>query len=178
MEAVLTYFLPRLLPAEVSFQIIAHSGKSSLEKSLPRKLRGWREPGVHFVVVRDNDGADCLKIKANLREICVKAGRPDTLLRLACQELEAWFLGDLAAVGRAFSRDNLARLQNNSKYRDPDTLLKPSLELKALLPGYQKVNGARNIAPLLNIDKNTSVSFKVFVQGVRKLFAPASASLD
>lgn len=55
MKILLDGLLPRLLP-EVSFLCIPHEGKQDLEKSIPRKIRAWREPGICFVVMRDNDG--------------------------------------------------------------------------------------------------------------------------
>ena len=47
--------LTRLLPRNVSSLVIPHEGKSDLERSIPRKLKEWREPDVHFVIMRDND---------------------------------------------------------------------------------------------------------------------------
>ena len=40
------------------FICVPHEGKQDLEKSIPRKLRAWREPSAHFIVVRDNDGGE------------------------------------------------------------------------------------------------------------------------
>lgn len=54
MKALLAGLLPRLFP-ELRFICIAHEGKQDLDKSITRKLRGWREAGVRFVVLRDND---------------------------------------------------------------------------------------------------------------------------
>ncbi len=45
MKTLLDELLPRLFP-ELMFQCVAHDGKGDLEKSVPRKLRGWQEPGV------------------------------------------------------------------------------------------------------------------------------------
>lgn len=62
MKAFLLEFLPRLVPGwrhEEHFLLVPHEGKSDLDKSIPRKVKAWREPGVRFVIVRDNDGADC-----------------------------------------------------------------------------------------------------------------------
>ena len=58
MADLLDGLLPRLFPA-LRFQCVPHDGKQDLEKSIPRKLRAWREPGVRFVVTRDQDSADC-----------------------------------------------------------------------------------------------------------------------
>ena len=51
MKVLLDGLLPRLFP-DVAFLCVPHEGKQDLEKSLPRKLRAWREPGVRFVVLR------------------------------------------------------------------------------------------------------------------------------
>ena len=65
MKVLLDGLLPRLLP-DLPFLCVPHEGKQDLEKSIPRKLRAWREPGVRFVVVQDNDGSDCLARKQHL----------------------------------------------------------------------------------------------------------------
>ena len=44
MKVLLEGLLPRLFP-ELPFLCIPHQGKQDLEKSIPRKLRAWREPG-------------------------------------------------------------------------------------------------------------------------------------
>lgn len=59
MKALLEGMLPRLFPG-LNFQCVSHEGKSDLDKSIPRKLRAWREPGVRFIIVRDNDNANCI----------------------------------------------------------------------------------------------------------------------
>ena len=48
MKYLLLELLPRILPENVEFQIIPHNGKRDLEKSIPRKLRGWRYSFCHF----------------------------------------------------------------------------------------------------------------------------------
>lgn len=169
MKMVLDNLLPKILPAGVGFLVVPHDGKSDLVKSLPRKLRGWNEPGVAFVVMRDNDNGDCLAIKLKLLDICNKCGRPDSLVRIVCQELESWYLGDLKAVGEGFGKPKLAKLQVKSMYREPDRMGNPSQEMKKLVSSYQKVGGARTIAPKLDLDSNKSKSFNVFVSGVKSL---------
>ena len=109
MKELLDGLLPRLFPG-LPFLCVPHEGKADLERSIPRKLRGWREPGVRFGVVRDNDGGDCRARKKALRGLCEAADRPDTLVRLACQELEAWYLGEPEALAEAFGRHALRDL--------------------------------------------------------------------
>ena len=106
MRDLLVGLLPRLYPNTV-FECLAHEGKNDLEKSIPRKLRAWREPGVRFVILRDNDGDDCVRLKRRLLQSCQQAGRPDTLVRIVCQELEAGYLGEPDALAEAFENERL-----------------------------------------------------------------------
>lgn len=168
MAEFLKGFLPVALP-EVDFLCIPHQGKKDLEKSIPRKLRAWTEPSDQFVIVRDNDGGDCQKIKTRLRRLCAGSPRKAALIRLACQELEAWYLGGMGALESAFGKPGLARLGGKRKFRSPDKLAKPSQEIRRIIPEFQKVSGARIIGPALaqTAGDNCSKSFQVFVSGVR-----------
>jgi hypothetical protein len=50
--------------------VLEHQGKSDLEQSFPRKIGHWRSPNPpRFVIMRDNDGADCLAKKDQLRRL-------------------------------------------------------------------------------------------------------------
>lgn len=101
MKVLLDGLLPRLFPT-TSFPCVPHEGKQDLEKSIPRKLRAWREPGVRFAIVRDNDGGDCRRLKDRLRRLAREGQRKDTLVRIACQELEAWYFGSPDALAIAY----------------------------------------------------------------------------
>ncbi len=171
-EAMLTGLLPRLLPEGTTVRYIVFDGKQDLEEHLVRRLRGYRVPGSRFLVLRDQDAAECHAIKNQLLEMCQRAGRADTLVRIACHELESWYLADLAAVELGLEINGLASKQNKRKYRVPDDLANAADEL-AKLTGqrYQKVGGSRAIGPHLNIDNSRSRSFAVFVAGVKKLTA-------
>jgi hypothetical protein len=168
MKEALQGLLPRILPDGVHFICVPHEGKSDLERSIPRKLRGWKTPDTCFVIVRDQDAADCHDVKDRLVELCQEGHRPDSLVRVVCRELESWFLGDLEAVEEAHGV-NVARLQGRRKYRNPDTVGNPAAEMARLVPGYQKVAGARAIGPRLDPARNRSPSFRAFVDGVRRL---------
>jgi hypothetical protein len=168
MKVLLDGLLPRLFP-EMQFSCIPHDGKQELEKSIPRKLRAWQEPGVLFVVLRDNDNAVCKSTKANLQSLCKDAGRPDSLVRLACQELEAWYFGEPEALAKAYGRKDLEKLARKARYRDPDSIQKPSIELARLIPEFQKVSGARLMSEVLICLNNASRSFQVFYRGLGSL---------
>lgn len=177
MKVMLDGLLPRLFP-DLPFLCVPHEGKQDLDKSFPRKLSAWREPGVRFVVVRDNDGADCDGLKRRLVDLCTDAGRGDTLIRLACQELEAWYLGDPLALAEAFDDPALARIGARARYRDPDNVRQPAKALEELVPSFQKVSGARAMAPLLAVERSASPSFSAFVAGVKRVWESMTAAGD
>jgi len=165
MKVLLDGLLPRLFP-ELRFLCVPHEGKQDLEKSVPRKLRAWNEPGVRFVVLRDNDGTDCQALKTNLTELCQDGGRDDSLVRIACQELEAWYLGDFEALAREYSKPALRKFEKKALFRDPDAVTRPSSALERILPEFQKVSGARRMAQRLLPQKNRSRSFQILIEGV------------
>ena len=169
MKALLDDLLPRLIP-EMPFLCIPHEGKRDLEKSIPRKLRAWHEPGVRFMVIRDNDGGDCLELKNRLTQLCVGAGRGDTLVRIACQELEAWYFGEPAALAKVFENNHLSELGNKAKYREPDAIPNPSKELAKLIPEFKKIAHARRMAAQLSRNGNRSRSYQVTMDGIERMF--------
>ena len=141
-----------------------------MELSIPRKLRGWNEPGdIRFVILHDQDNKDCVTLKKQLLEICQKNSERPFIVRIACQELEAWYFGDLNALAQAYGKPKLRRLTHQRKFRVPDSIPMPKEILQKLLPEYQEISGAQKIAPLMDIEQNVSTSFRQFVKGVRRL---------
>jgi hypothetical protein len=167
MKVLLDGLLPRLFP-QLSFLCVPHEGKQDLEKSIPRKLRAWREPGVRFCVVRDNDGADCRALKRRLVNLCREANRKDVLVRIACQELEAWYFGAPDALADVFGREELRRLHRQAKFRDPDVIDRPARTLTSLIAEFRKVSGARRMAARMTRD-NSSKSFQSLILGIERI---------
>ena len=165
MQVLLDGLLPRLFP-DLPFLCVPHKGKRDLELSIPRKLRAWREPGVRFAVIRDNDGGDCEQLEAKLKQLCNRSGRGDTLVRIACQELEAWYLGEPAALAKAFDKPKLQNLGRQARFRDPDALRRPAVEIERLIPEFQKRSGARRMARHLTRERNRSSSFRALMEGI------------
>jgi len=174
MKELLKIILPKILPDDFeNCLILPHSGKSDLAKSIPIKLRAWQNSDDKFIIVHDRDGNDdCRQLKAELLSLC-EDGRNDYLVRIVCVELEAWYFGDLQAVSRAYGKD-YTPLAMKSKYRNPDKLGNAKEELRKLVPTYQPIGGARQIAAHMDVDSNTSHSFRVFVSGVRKMCRPVN----
>ncbi len=161
--------LPRILPEDVNVRYIVFEGKQDLEKNLEKKLSKWLIPDTTFVVMRDKDGGDGPTIKARLLGICNNAGKNNVLIRIACHELESWYLGDLKSVETALNLKNIAKLQSSKKFRDPDKLANAAQELVSITKGtYQKVSGSRMIGQILKITGNCSNSFNVFINGMNR----------
>lgn len=175
-KEVLKVILPKILPQGVFSKMIVFQGKSDLKKNLQRKLqhRIQQRQGNEevFLVLMDQDGDDCVAAKNGLRNIIDETGKAGrTLVRIACHELESFFLGDLAAVEQGLGISGLSRQQNNRKYRVPDNLANAPEELKKLTKDqYSKISGSRSIAPFLKIDGSSrSTSFNNLVRGIKKL---------
>jgi hypothetical protein len=165
--------LPKLLPGVVFVHYLVFEGKQDLERQLVRKLRGWKMPNSSFVVLRDQDAAECVVVKAKLKQLAIEAGREETLVRIACRELEAWVVGDWRAVGEAFGRPELHAQALKEVHRAPDRLVRPVEALRKFVPQYQKRDGARRVGPLLDPARNQSDSFRSFCTGVQRLVMDA-----
>ncbi len=176
MREVLQAILPGILPPEISLRLVAHEGKQDLERSIPRKLRAWQNPEARFVIIRDQDAANCEVLKQHLLQLCETAGRTNCLVRIVCRELESWFLGDLNAVSQAFDLPKLSKLKDKEKFRNPDHLGNAASELQKLVGNYSKIGGARAIAPHLDLAGNQSHSFQVFLEGLQRLVAEMVAA--
>jgi len=168
-KEMLRGILPRLLPEGIRWQTIVFEGKQDLEKRMGLKIRGWQFPDSHFVILRDKDSDDCYAIKKRLQEKSENAGQSDALIRIACHELESWHLGDLSAIERGLEI-HLSQSQKSAKFRNPDLIANASEELNKITKfRYQKVGGSRAISPYLNLESNTSISFRIFIEGLCKL---------
>ncbi len=151
-------------------EYIVFEGKSDLEKRLSRKLKAYLDSSAVFIVLRDKDSGDCNAIRTSLSEKCTQARRGERcVVRIAIHELESWFLADLSAVERAFGIKGLSTKQKKEKFRNPDTITSPYRELRQLLPDFQKVSGARAIAPYMDLANQRSASFAAFIRGYQRM---------
>ena len=171
-RALLESLLPRLLTPEIAFRLVPFEGKQDLENQLARKIRGYQNSIARFVVVRDLDShPNCVDLKTRLMGLCQQSGRGhECLVRLACTELEAFYLADLRAVEDALDLTGLSAKQASKKFRSPDRLGSPSHELKTLTRNrYEKVAGSRAIGHRLALDNERSPSFRNLVAGIRRM---------
>ncbi len=169
--AMLEGLLPKLLPDDVVPRYITFEGKQDLEGQLVRRLRGYRNPDALFVVMRDQDAQpNCKTIKRKLERLCTQARRRGVLIRIACKELEAFYLPDLDAVERGLGIAGIAAQQATRKFRAPDRLNSAKEELRRLTNHrYQPVEGSRAIGSCLDPENGRSRSFRNLVAGIRRL---------
>jgi hypothetical protein len=176
MKVFLDGLLPRIIPSSIDVQTIPHEGKSDLEASIPRKLKGWRRPGARFFILRDQDAADCGAVKTRLCSLVAATGRSHVCVRIVCRELESWLLSDLKALADVFENPSLANLGASERFRNPDTIGNPLQELRRIVPRYQKVSGARRVGPQLDPSRSSSVSFRFFLAAVQAAVADVGSS--
>lgn len=174
MMELLRGVLPKVFPEWVENQdwiAVPHNGQSDLEASVPRKLRAWNVPGDRFIIMRDNDGGDCRALKQKLQGLAADKPADQVLVRIVCQELEGWFLGNLDAVKEAYP---VAARNINAKHRrypDPDSMTNAADELKQLTEVPGKLSRARAISTHMSIEANLSRSFQVFIAGLQRIAA-------
>jgi len=190
--AAMSELVPRIIGKQVSFRHHVFQGKPDLLKQLPSRLRGysrWLPADYRIVVLLDCDNDRCQDLKAQLDDISAGAGlisrrRPDqrgrfhVLNRIAIEELESWFFGDVGALTQAYPGvpPTLARRRG---YRDPDGIAGRTWEkLERVLQdagyyggGIPKIEVARNVAQYMDPERNRSRSFRVFCDGLKQLLA-------
>lgn len=176
MKEFLTILLPNILTKKwhlnENYFIRSFEGKNDLQKNIPSKIKflsNWNHEAVGIIIMQDQDSSDCKVLKQKLLDICNQNGNCPKLIRIICRELESWYLGDFSAINKAYPNFKHQNFINKAKYRIPDNC-NASDELKKILPEFQKVGGARNIAPFIDINQNRSESFKQTVTGVLRFF--------
>lgn len=198
-ERALGVLLPRIVPG-VYFEIRVFRGKIDLLKKLPHRLKGYAswitQADTCVVVLVDRDDDDCLTLKADIEQMVASAGlstataapaghRVQVLNRIAVEELEAWFFGDIPAICAVYPRVP-SSLGQQAKYRDPDAVSGGTWEaLERVLQkhsyqrgGLAKVVAATEIAQHMNVEVNRSRSFQVFRDGVRRLVAGGTGAAE
>ncbi len=172
MKHFLDNILPSLLPQGIILNqncfIRPHEGKQHLQKEIPKKVRAFKHSTVpvKVIVIHDQDSSDCILLKAELKQLLDRAGPIPSLIRIACRELEAWYLGDMDAIQRVYPRFNPVQYRNWAKFRDPDHLT-ASEELRKLIPEFQKGFASREIPKHMNILGNRSRSFNHLITGLQ-----------
>lgn len=189
-QAALEQLLPRLLPGCVC-RIRVFEGWQDLVGQLKNVLQGYHrrilregEADLRIVVLLDGDGIWARR-KADLEAKAAAAGLLTkttalpgqvfhVLNRVAVQELEAWWLGDKAAIMAAYPGVKPAHFKG--AYRAADAPPKPNDVLwevlkkgRHFLAGKRKTQWATDISQHLDPERNTSASFQAFRTGLAAL---------
>jgi hypothetical protein len=174
MEIFLRVILPELLPnpyvLDQNCFIRPHQGKSDLQKSIPRKVQAFKNfpQSVRLIVIHDQDSNDCQKLKATLtRLVEEKNAELPKLIRIACRELENWYLGDLTAVEKVYPDSKASSLQHKAKFRNCDKL-NGSEEMLRLTKNFTKSFSAREMPQQMSFEDNKSTSFNHFITGLQR----------
>jgi Domain of unknown function (DUF4276) len=188
--------LPRLVPNH-TFAIYPHQGKGKLPNDtqsppdpkhrgvldlLPATLRAWGKsfsPETDRVVlIVDQDTDDCRWLLDELSKMLATIEpAPFCLFRIAIEEVEAWYLGEWAALKRAFPKAKKALWL---KY-EQDTVCQTWESLQQIIqdPVDRKTSWAEKMGIELEViegrNSNRSPSFQKFCTGVRRLAGDISA---
>lgn len=159
--------------------------KRALLNQLPRLLSGYgKTPGIDAVLVLvDSDERNCKVFLGELKALLAKCNpAPNTLFRLAIEEMEAWYLGDRQAILSAYPKAKMAVLDSYEQDSICGTwecladAVYPggSVAIRKAgwpLPGQVKHEWAEAIARHMNVAENQSPSFAKFRDGVLRLIA-------
>ena len=122
------------------------------------------------------DEYDCceeLKSAFKAKMACSHPQLRAVLIRIACHEREAWYLGDIAALEKAYPDTPKAIWKQLRNLQDPDAVPYPSEHLSGIR-GFVHMDAARKMGNILGkkcgsggYGGNRSASFRCFVKGVR-----------
>lgn len=179
MRKFLEGILPRLNLEAHQFEIKHHRGKEDLLSHLALIVPSLSKRAQQIIVIIDQDQQDCLTLKNKIKEKMAWSNCKYQI-RIACYELEAWFLGDFAAIAKCSPKFKASFFQDKKKYRDIDHIPKPSRVLEEIVPDWKERYGnkpqfAKEIASFISLEKqntekaNRSHSFHVLLETLRSL---------
>lgn len=188
-QIALSILIPKILAEfSYSFNIHPYQGKQDLLRNLPNRLKAYlhNNENTKIIILIDRDDEDCTQLKAKLEKIARNVGLSTRsnphhsgnfyiVNRIAIEELEAWFFGDIEAIRAVYPRIPKT-LDKKQAYRNPDEIRGGTSEqLEKLLKDYYpnglpKTIVAREVSQHMNPDNNQSKSFQVFRDALRDLF--------
>ncbi len=202
-KTALEIIVPKIISAEHTFKIISYKGigriptdlksasdpkKRILLDQLPKIVQGWGKtlsgyPDYSFVliVICDLDNRCLSTFRRELLDLVDKCNpKPKTQFCIAIEEGEAWYLGDFAAIKKAYPKAKQKVLDSYTNDSICGTWEKladavysgGSKELSKLRwqgVGKEKSNWAEKIPPHMDVDNNLSPSFGYFRDKLRGL---------
>lgn len=203
-EKALKILMPKIIGGQHTFNLHFYRGighippnlksktdvsKRILLDQIPRLLRGFGKTFANYppnypavvIVVCDLDDR-CLKtFRQELLTVLNACNpRPETQFCIAIEEGEAWLLGDIPAIKKAYpkAKDNVLNNYKNDSICGTWELLADAVfsgGSRALknkgwqAAGREKFIWAEKITPYMNVNQNTSPSFCYFRDKIREL---------
>ncbi|MDR2713098.1 MAG: DUF4276 family protein [Clostridiales bacterium] len=194
--------LPKLLPDSTTYNIHHYRGIGRIPKNLhpktdaykrilldqlPRLLQGYgHTPNCgYIIVICDLDDRNKKVFLKDLNRVLNACNpKPDTCFCLAIEEFEAWYLGDLAAIKKAYPhvKNNVLSSYVNDSICGTWELLADAIYKgghNALMKrgrqaaGEQKSVWAKEISPHMDTENNSSPSFNDMLVKLRSIVANA-----
>ena len=203
-KKALDILVPKIIGDEHTCRIISYKGigriprnlkgstdpyKRILLDQLPRLLRGYgntfvnNPPGYSaaVIVVCDLDDKHLSTFREELHMILETCNpQPETRFCIAVEEGEAWFLGDISAIKKAYPHAKMTILKKyvNDSICDTWERLADAIYIggsqKLSAQGWQRVGAEKSawaikITPHMDVEKNKSQSFCSFCQELKDL---------
>ena len=160
------------------------ANKRILLDQLPRLLRGYgKVPNFgYIIIICDLDDRSKIKFISELNNVLNSCKpKPNALFCLAIEEFEAWYLGDLTAVRKAYpkAKESILNGYKNDSICGTWELLADAVNKggsRTLIKkgwqavGKQKYVWAEEISPYMNINENVSPSFNNMIKQLRNNF--------
>ncbi|PKM37137.1 MAG: hypothetical protein CVV06_07475 [Gammaproteobacteria bacterium HGW-Gammaproteobacteria-10] len=192
--------IPKIVGEKHTFRVLAYKGighvpknmnsaadasKRKLLANLPRLLSGygkaWNNYSGVVIVICDLDDK-CLKSFLSQLQGILKScdPRPETRFCIAIEEGEAWFLGDIAAIKKAYPKAKCSVLESYQADSICGTweiladAVYPGGSRELIKQGQNKIGAEKSawalkISPYMDIDRNCSPSFNYFVGKLKEL---------
>lgn len=203
-KAALDILMPKIIGENHTSRVISYRGIGRIPKNLksrtdardrilldrlPELLKGYgktysNNPAKHstvLIIVCDLD-TKCLKTfrQKLLNMLNISNPKIETRFCIAIEEGEAWLLGDISAIRKAYPKaiGNVLNSYQNDSICGTWELLADAVfagGAKALqsqpwyVIGKEKSTWAEKITPFMNINKNKSPSFSYFRDKIREL---------
>ncbi|OBQ02109.1 MAG: hypothetical protein AN482_20845 [Anabaena sp. LE011-02] len=182
-EIALKEIVPKIIGNVHTFKIHNFQNKDRLLKRLPERMKAYANfipDDLRIVILVDEDRSNCQELKKKLCDatsiVTQKKGNI-VLHRIVVEELESWFIGDVAAIRAEYEKIPVS-LSQQAKFRNPDAIkggtweeLDKILKKYGYETGLQKMDFAQKVSPHMDVENNKSRSFQVFRDGLRRMIS-------
>ena len=134
-EEALSLLIPKIIGTKATFAIHSFADKQTLLREIGSRLKAyaqWLPTDWRIVVLVDCDDDDCQKLKARLeaiakdakltsKTVATRKDRVRVINRIAVEELEAWYFGDIQALRTAYPKV-YPGLIKKAAFRDSDAI--------------------------------------------------------